>query len=210
LENHFIGNQETHALHIDATFQNFVQGDLNMNDYCLKMKGFADSLIDLGVDVLDCVFILNILCRLNKNFDHLRAIFMHTMSFTSFQKVHNDLCLEEIQQDAQGLQSAATAPTVFYAAPKPPLMPTSSDGLVRPPRQQQQQQRLSQESNKKKNYNNRGNHGCNGADGGNDDGGSSGNGKDQGANAPWPSFFNPWTGSIQMWLGPEGLRQQAP
>jgi hypothetical protein len=24
LENHFIGNRETHALHIDATFQNFV------------------------------------------------------------------------------------------------------------------------------------------------------------------------------------------
>jgi hypothetical protein len=53
MENRFIDNRETCALHIDATFQNFVQGDLNVNGYCLKMKGFADSLIDLGVDVPD-------------------------------------------------------------------------------------------------------------------------------------------------------------
>jgi hypothetical protein len=53
LENRFIDNQETRALHIEATFQNFVQGDLNVNGYCLKMKGFVDSLIDLSVDVLD-------------------------------------------------------------------------------------------------------------------------------------------------------------
>jgi hypothetical protein len=33
LENQFIGNHETCALHIDATFRNFVQGNLNMNDY---------------------------------------------------------------------------------------------------------------------------------------------------------------------------------
>jgi hypothetical protein len=42
LENQFIGNRETHTLHIDTIFCNFVQGDLNMNDYCQKMKGFAN------------------------------------------------------------------------------------------------------------------------------------------------------------------------
>jgi hypothetical protein len=44
-----------------------------VNDYCLKTKGFADSLINLGVDVPDHVLILNILRGLNKNFDHLHA-----------------------------------------------------------------------------------------------------------------------------------------
>jgi hypothetical protein len=33
LEKRFIGNRETRALHIAATFQNFVQGDPNVNDY---------------------------------------------------------------------------------------------------------------------------------------------------------------------------------
>jgi hypothetical protein len=117
LENRFIGNQETRALHINATFRNFVQGDLNVNDYCLKMKGFTNSLIDLSVDVPDRVLILNILRGLNKNFDHLHTIFTHTTLFPSFQKVHDDLCLKEIQQGAQGLQSAAAAPTVFYTMP---------------------------------------------------------------------------------------------
>jgi hypothetical protein len=55
-----------------------------VNDYCLKMKGFADSLIDLGVDVPDRVLVLNVLRRLSKNFDHLHTIFTHTMSFPSF------------------------------------------------------------------------------------------------------------------------------
>jgi hypothetical protein len=117
LENRFIGNHETRALHINATFRNFVQGDLNVNDYCLKMKGFTNSLIDLGVDIPDRVLILNILRGLNKNFDHLHAIFTHTISFPSFQKVHDDLCLKEIQQGTQGLQSAAAAPTAFYTMP---------------------------------------------------------------------------------------------
>jgi hypothetical protein len=34
LENYFLGNREILALHIDATFQSFVQGDLGVNDYC--------------------------------------------------------------------------------------------------------------------------------------------------------------------------------
>jgi hypothetical protein len=33
LENHFLGNHETRALHIDATFRSFVQGDLRVNYY---------------------------------------------------------------------------------------------------------------------------------------------------------------------------------
>jgi hypothetical protein len=103
LENHFLGNWETHAHHIDATFRSFIQGDLSVNDYWRKMKGFADSLIDLGVDVTDRVFMLNVLRGLNKNFKHLCSIFMHATPFPSFQKVFDDLCLEEIQQGTQGL-----------------------------------------------------------------------------------------------------------
>jgi hypothetical protein len=61
------------------------------------MKGFTDSLTDIRVDVTDCVLMLNVLCRLNKDFDHLCAIFTHTTPFPSFQKVLDDLCLEEIQ-----------------------------------------------------------------------------------------------------------------
>jgi hypothetical protein len=38
-----------------------------------------------------------------------------------FQKVLDDLCLEEIQQGIQGLPTAASTPTTFYATQKHPL-----------------------------------------------------------------------------------------
>jgi hypothetical protein len=56
LENHFLGNRETRALHIDTTLWSFIQGNINVNDYYRKMKGFADSIADLDVDVLTCYF----------------------------------------------------------------------------------------------------------------------------------------------------------
>jgi hypothetical protein len=96
LENHFLSNHEICTLHIGATFWSFIQGDFNVNDYCQKMKDFTDYLSDLGVDVTDHVLVLNILRGLNKNFEHLRVIFMHATHFPSFQKVLNDLFPEEI------------------------------------------------------------------------------------------------------------------
>jgi hypothetical protein len=53
--------QRNSTLHIDATFWSFVQSKLSVNDYCRKMKGFTDSLIDLGIDVTDHVLVLNAL-----------------------------------------------------------------------------------------------------------------------------------------------------
>jgi hypothetical protein len=44
LENQFIGDRETCALRLDATFRNFIQGDLDVGEYCREMKGFADDL----------------------------------------------------------------------------------------------------------------------------------------------------------------------
>jgi hypothetical protein len=73
-KNHFLSNHETRALHIDATFQSFVQGDLRVNDYCWNMKGFADSLADLSLNVIDHILMLNVLRGFYKNFEHFHAI----------------------------------------------------------------------------------------------------------------------------------------
>jgi len=53
IEQHFLGNRETCALHLDAEFWMFVQGDLSVGDYCHKMKGMADALGDHGVVIQD-------------------------------------------------------------------------------------------------------------------------------------------------------------
>jgi hypothetical protein len=104
------------------------------------MKGFVDSLTDLGVNVTDCVLVQNVLRRLNKNFEHLCAIFTHVMSFPSFQKVLDDICLEEIQQGIQGLPVAASTPTALFAAQKPTSSSSSTGGQEHSSGQQQHQQ----------------------------------------------------------------------
>ena len=37
IEEQFLGNREARALHLDAEFCMFVQGDLSVGDYCRKM-----------------------------------------------------------------------------------------------------------------------------------------------------------------------------
>jgi hypothetical protein len=70
IEEQFLGNGEARALHLDAEFCMFVQGDL-VDDYCRKMKGMADALGDLGEVIPDCTLcsLLNILHRLNRRYD---------------------------------------------------------------------------------------------------------------------------------------------
>jgi hypothetical protein len=83
IEHQFIGNSETSMLQLEATFHNFVQGDLSVNDYCCKMK----SLADLGCTVSDRNLVLNVLRGLNKRYDHLRTIITCSTLFPSFHKV---------------------------------------------------------------------------------------------------------------------------
>jgi hypothetical protein len=78
------------------------------------LKGFAYSLIDLGVDVTDHILMLNVLHGLNKYFEHLHAIFTHAMPFPSFQKVLDNLCMEENQQRIQGLPATGSTPIALY------------------------------------------------------------------------------------------------
>jgi hypothetical protein len=48
------------------------------------MKGFTDCLTDLDIDVTDRVLLLNVLRGINKNFEHLHAIFTHVIPFMPF------------------------------------------------------------------------------------------------------------------------------
>jgi hypothetical protein len=80
------------------------------------MDGFADSLTDLSVDITDHVLMLNVLCGLNKNFEHLHAIFTHVTPFPLFLKVLDDFCSREFR----GCRHL------------PPLPSTSRKSLCRP------------------------------------------------------------------------------
>jgi hypothetical protein len=95
-ENQFLGNREQRTLHLDAAFHNFVQGDLNVSEYCRKFKNMADALANLGSPVNDRILVLNILRGLNPRFEHLGAIIRRYTPFPSFLKVRDNLILEEL------------------------------------------------------------------------------------------------------------------
>lgn len=48
IESQFHGNRETRALYLDVACRNFTQGDLDIIEYCWKLKSMADALRDLG------------------------------------------------------------------------------------------------------------------------------------------------------------------
>jgi hypothetical protein len=82
----------------------------------------ADALADLGSPVDDRILILNILRGLNPHFEHLGAIIWCYTMFPSFQKVWDDLILEELHLDSSGPPADVTAlyTCTAPAAAKPP------------------------------------------------------------------------------------------
>jgi hypothetical protein len=112
IKNQVISNSEMCALHLDATFRNFVQGDHSVSNYCRKLKSMANSLADLGCTISDRNLVLNVLRGLNKRYDHLQAIITRNMLFPSFHKVQDDLVLEELTLDPN---TAAPPLHAFYS-----------------------------------------------------------------------------------------------
>jgi hypothetical protein len=205
LENHFLGNHETRALHIDATFRSFVQGDLSVNDYYRKMKGFADSLTNLGIDVTDCVLVLNVLRGLNKNFEHLRAI-----SRTRHPSHHSRRCLmtstwRKYNRELRGCRS--------LPPPPPPSTPRRSPRHLPPPLVGKNVRQDSSCPNNALNSSSslaRRKITANNRNGGSGSGGGSSSTNTSATKGLWSSFFNPWTGTIQMWPGLGGVGAQQP
>jgi hypothetical protein len=109
LEEQFLGNCKTRALHLDAKFWLFVQGGLGVDNHCRKMKRMADDLCNLDEHVEDHTLVLNVLRGLNKKYHHVKMYLKRARPFPSFHNVCNDLFLEELTLDVEASSSLATA-----------------------------------------------------------------------------------------------------
>ena len=96
IEAQFLGNSEARALHLDARFRMFDQGDLSITDYCKRFKCMADDLADLGEAVSDRTLVLNVLRGLNEKFASIGHHLRRSRPFPSLLEVCDDLTLEEI------------------------------------------------------------------------------------------------------------------
>jgi len=117
IEAQFLGNKEARALHLDARFRTFVQGDLSITDYCKRFKRIADDLADLGETITDRTLVLNLLRGLNEKFAPIGRHLRRGRPFPSFLEVCDDLILEEITLAEQ----ASTPSTTLLAGTSPPL-----------------------------------------------------------------------------------------
>ena len=84
IESQFRDNRETRAVYLDANFYNFTQGDLDITNYCRKLKGMADALRDLGEPVNDRTLVLNLLRGLNGRFEAIGLHLRRGHPFPSF------------------------------------------------------------------------------------------------------------------------------
>ncbi|XP_039803942.1 uncharacterized protein LOC120668056 [Panicum virgatum] len=180
IEGHFLGNQETRALHLDAKFRRF--------------KKMADDLADLGEHVTDRTLVLNVIRGLNERYKDIGVHLRRGRPFPSFAAVRNELLLEEINM----VQHPVAPSTALVATgSSAPCQPAPTDGGA-------PQTGAPKQNKKKKQKDRRTRSGGTSAPGG---GGSSGGpsstpGASAGSGGTWPSSYNPWTGSIQMWPGP--------
>ncbi|WVZ71260.1 hypothetical protein U9M48_019869 [Paspalum notatum var. saurae] len=175
VENLYRNNKKARILSLEVEFRSTRQGDLGVMDYCQRMKDIADSLTDLGHEIKDDVLVLAILNGLNDNFAMIKKIITtkDDDDFPDFLEARSLLLLDEAG-DAKPANSA----TVFLSSTSggsntssAPSAPAAS----RPP---------SKNSGKSGRY--KGNKG--------------GSNKNIGG-VPGGPFFNPWTGTFQLWPG---------
>jgi hypothetical protein len=190
IEDHFLGNQETRALHLDAKFRVFAQGDLSITEYCKRFKKMVDDLIDLNEHVTDRTLVLNVLRGLNERYKNISVHLRRGRPFPSFVVVRNEL-LEEINM-VQHPVAPSTALVTTGSSRQPAATgggpPRTGGGAPKPKNKKKKDRRAGSDS----------------APGPNAPPvPSSAPGAPARSGATWPSAYNPWTGSIQMWPGPQ-------
>ncbi|XP_066161974.1 uncharacterized protein [Oryza sativa Japonica Group] len=201
LAHQFLGNQERRAINLNVEFRTFAQGDPSISDYCRLLKSMADMLGDLGEPVHDRSLVLQHLTGLSPKFGHMQSLLSMQKPFPSFLDARSQLLLEEITKGSKSVEPA----TAFIV---------SKSGSVQPASGKTCNTSQGSSNNSRNRRRGRGNGSGNGGSGANN--GGSGANPNQSAPprpaasstqasaqrpAQWPSPYNPWAGTNQMWPG---------
>jgi len=188
METQFLGNRETRALYLDAEFRGFSQGDLSITDYCRRLLRMATDLGALGEVISDRTLVLNLIRGLNERFANIGLHLRRSQPFPSFLEAKEALRLEELTFAHQAAtptalvatQTAAPVPAGGSGAPKGSGGSGSGGAPTKPSKSHRSKRGGGNGGNKK------------------DAGASSqqpAGGAKEGQPGPWPTFWNPWTGS---------------
>ncbi|CAO2143631.1 unnamed protein product [Urochloa humidicola] len=228
IEAQFLGNKETCALQLDARLRTFVQGDLSITEYCKRFKKMANDLANLGEIVHDRTLVLNVLRGLNEKYVSIGRHLHRSRPFPTFLQAVEDLTIEEM---ILAEQAAAAPSTVLITGT------TSSQRQPAPSQQRPSSSRSSFGGGKgggsggssgnsggsgdRNSRGGRGKRGKGATKGGATSQPPAGGGSSTQQRSPaqgqpaqqptqWPSYYNPWTGTIHMWPGPRPPVPQPP
>jgi hypothetical protein len=158
------------------------------------MKTLADFLTELGEIVTDRVLGMNVLCSLSDRFSSLRLLLKCQRPFPSFIEICPELLLEELTTAPTSL----AAPPMVLAATTAVAPSALVAGHSTPPH--------AGSSGSSKNRHRRNHGGRSGSATPSAGGGASASGPRPSAlgtgGAAWPTMYNPWTRTLQMWPGP--------
>lgn len=147
IENLFRDNKEVRAIELDHELRTMTMGDLDLTEYCRKLKKTSDLLANIESPVLERTLVTYLLNGLTEKYDNIINVIKHQNPFPIFSKAQSMLDMEEKrlakQVKPQPMHTQlSSAPTVLY---------NSSD-------QEQQHQRHNNQSNghQGRGYKNRG------------------------------------------------------
>jgi hypothetical protein len=95
IEGLFRDNELQRVVLLEAEFRSVVQSDLNISDYCTKLKKLSDSLRGVGHLVSEPSQVLNLIRGLNPKFRHVKPVL--TSKSHTFMSACSYLLLEELQ-----------------------------------------------------------------------------------------------------------------
>jgi hypothetical protein len=201
----FTDNKLQRVVFLQQEFFGTLQGDLSLDDYCLRLKDISDELQDLGFMMGDELLLSTLTAGLSEDLGNA-ASNLTLMTNPTFERAVSYLWLEErrLLKLRACVSHTALAAVLGYGAPAPPAPPAPTPPVARPtapfatcppvpfaaplpPPQQQQQGRHR--------------HGRGG--GGRNNGGYAGGGPPP-ANQmlPWSGGYNPWTGVVHAYTMP--------
>jgi hypothetical protein len=111
------------------------QGDMNISEYCGRLKRLADTLYDCGATVSDPALVINTLRGLNNKFSQAIAVlstmspqptFLYTKSYL-LQEEHRMRHSQHMEAQTALMAAATTSPATktVVSSPSPPQGPTT-------------------------------------------------------------------------------------
>ncbi|XP_021313547.1 uncharacterized protein LOC110434125 [Sorghum bicolor] len=189
ITNQFLDNSLQRAVYAQQEFHSLFQGDMNISEYCGRLKRLADTLYDCGAAVSDPALVINTLRGLNNKFSQAIAVlstmspppmFLYTKSYL-LQEEHRMRHSQHMEAQTALMAAATTPPATKPVTPNPPPPQAPNPGA-----NDRRKKRKASDGRNRQNTS-AGHHA------------PSGGQSSSASPPPWASAYNPWQGVVQVW-----------